>query len=184
MSEVWKQIPDYDNYQVSSIGRVRSDYYVSGRWNKTVRREQPLILRQELSRDGYLRVSLSKNKIQKHFAVHRLVAMAFIPNPLNYPEINHKDENTQNNCVENLEWCTRKYNANFGTLRQRESEWNINHPSKSKPVIQMTVCGEILAIFPSAREAERQTGARNECIIRCCKGKQETSLGYKWKYKV
>lgn len=181
-NEIWKNIPGYENYRVSSIGRVRSDYIISGRWNKLVRRKYPMILRQDISHDGYLRVSLSKNGKPKHFMVHRLVAMAFIPNPDNLPEINHKDENTQNNVVSNLEWCTRKHNANYGTLPQRESEWGLNHPAKSIPVQQLYE-GEVIAEFPSINEAVRQTGISEKGIGRCCMGKQETSGGFKWRYK-
>lgn len=183
MSEAWKQIPGYENYRVSSTGKVCSDYYISGRWGKTIKRKEPLMLSQDLTHDGYYRVTLSKNKVQKHFSVHRLVALVFIPNPQNLPEVNHKDENTRNNNVENLEWCSRKYNANYGTLPQRESKWNTNHPKKSKTVVKMSLYGEILAEYPSIKEAARKHGIGDECIVRCCKGKQETSAGFKWKYK-
>lgn len=183
MSEIWKQIPGYENYRVSSTGKVCSDYYTSGRWGKTIKRKEPLILCQELTHDGYYRVSLSKDKKQKHFSVHRLVAIAFIPNPQNHSEVNHKDENTRNNNVENLEWCSRKYNANYGTLPQRERKWNTNNPKKSKPVVKMSIDGDVLAEYPSTKEASRQHGVGSECISRCCMGRQETSAGYKWKYK-
>lgn len=148
-----------------------------------VKRKKPLILHQELSPDGYFRVSLCMENRLKHFSVHRLVATAFIPNPQNLPEVNHKDENSKNNCVDNLEWCSRKYNANYGTLPQRESDWNTNHPKKSKAVVKMSLDGEILAEYPSINEASRQHGIGSECISRCCMGKQETSGGFRWKHK-
>ena len=182
MDEIWKKIDGYENYQVSNFGRVRSDY-TYGRWGK-VMRKSPMILRQDQTKDGYLRVTLCKGHTQKHFAVHRLVAMAFIPNPNNLPEINHRDENSENNFVKNLEWCSRSYNANFGTLRQRESEWGTNHPKKSKPVIQMNQDGYFVAEYPSINEAVRQTNISERGIGRCCKGKAQTSGGYKWKYKL
>lgn len=183
MNEIWKPIAGYEGYFVSSFGRVRSDDYISGRWKKRVKRKKPLLLSQELTHDGYLRVVLSREKSSKHFSVHRLVAAAFIPNPNNYPEVNHKDENSQNNCVENLEWCTRKYNANYGTLPSRESEWNINHPKKSKPVCQYSLDGVFIEEFPSINEASRRYGICGECISRCCMGRQSTSAGFKWKFK-
>lgn len=141
------------------------------------------MLCQELTHDGYYRVTLSKGKAQKHFSVHRLVAIAFIPNPQNHSEVNHKDENTRNNNVENLEWCSREYNANYGTLPRRESNSNTNHPKKSKPVVKMSIDGEILAEYPSINEAVRQTGISERGIGRCCMGKALTSGGFIWKYK-
>lgn len=181
MNEEWRSVVGYEGfYEVSSFGRVRCIAILT-KWGSVTKVNR--IMKQRDTHDGYKRVSLSLNKKLKHKTVHRLVALAFIPNPQNLPEINHKDENTKNNCVENLEWCSRKYNANYGTLPQRESEWGINHPKKSIPVVKMALDGEFLAEYPSIKEAARQHGIGDECIVRCCKGKQETSAGYKWKYK-
>ena len=118
MEEVWKDIEGYEGlYQVSNLGRVKgiNDYmkYKSGR-----------ILTQYLMDrgKGYYKVWLYKNTKRKMCYVHRLVAQAFIPNPNNYPDINHKDENSRNNVVENLEWCTEAYNMSYGTLQDRRRE--------------------------------------------------------------
>lgn len=185
MENSWKTIPikGYEGYKVSNTGKVRSDI-IRSRWGGFRKRKHPLELKQDITHDGYCRVTLNAGNISKHFAVHRLVALAFIPNPSNLPEINHKDEDTRNNHVDNLEWCSRKYNANFGTLPQREKSWSTNHPSKSKPVIQLSVNGDFIAEFPSINEAVRQTSVSERGIGRCCMGKAATSGGYKWKYKV
>lgn len=111
MEEIWRDVQGYEGfYQVSNRGAVRSV-------DRTVRIDKKLkgkILSQSVEKDGYFIVNLSKNGKTKHFRVHRLVAMAFIKNVNHYKEINHKDENKQNNCVENLEWCDTKYNINYG----------------------------------------------------------------------
>lgn len=99
--EVWMGVVGFEGlYKVSNLGRVRSCR------RGTIMIPQPL-------KDGYLRVRLRKEGKDFSFLTHRLVAMAFIPNPNNYDTINHKDFNTQNNCVENLEWCTQKYNNKY-----------------------------------------------------------------------
>ena len=101
MEEVWKPIFDFPRYFISNLGRVRSTYSYK-------------ILKLKKCRDGYLKVCLCKNKSKHYVFVHRLVANAFIANPNRYPIINHKDENKANNCYTNLEWCTHKYNNNYG----------------------------------------------------------------------
>ena len=106
---MYKVIEGYPNYSVSDSGQVMN--------NKTGR-----ILKTYAHKDGYRAVKLYHNRKNKTLLVHRLVALAFIPNPCNYPQINHKDENTSNNCVENLEWCTGKYNCNYGGHNQRLRE--------------------------------------------------------------
>lgn len=107
-NEIWKDIYGYEGiYQVSNFGQVR-------RLCKNDNR----IIKQEINR-GYKRVCLSYKNVKKHFLVHRLVAFAFIPNPNNYPIINHKDENKLNNNVDNLEWCTHQYNLNYNGNRER-----------------------------------------------------------------
>lgn len=112
MEELWKDIEGYPGYQVSNLGRVRSNNY--GRIN--------YVLKLRVDKDGYYRVMIKKDKKDKLFGVHRLVALTFISNPNNYPCVNHKDENKQNNCVDNLEWCTVQYNDTYGTARQRAAE--------------------------------------------------------------
>ena len=117
--EEWKNIPDYDGlYQASTFGRVRSidrviEAVIDGITQKRLVRGK--VLSGGQNGHGYLFVYLSKNGKVSRFYIHRLIAITFIPNPFNYPCINHKDENPYNNYVDNLEWCTQKYNANYGS---------------------------------------------------------------------
>ena len=124
MIEEWRPIEGYEGlYEVSSYGRVRSvDRYVRCSYG-SYRLHKGKVLSPGIRPDGYLVVSLK----YKMFRVHRLVAQAFIPNPDNLPQINHKDEDKSNNRVENLEWCTAKYNNNYGTARIRAKETAIKN---------------------------------------------------------
>ena len=122
MKEIWKDVPNYEGlYQVSNLGNVKSlDKYVnSGIKNNTSVKRKGQLLKQSLKKNGYLQVTLTHNNIRKYIGVHRLVAQTFIPNPNNLPVVNHKDENPLNNCVNNLEWCTQKYNCNYGTRNSK-----------------------------------------------------------------
>lgn len=119
MEEIWKDAVGYEGlYQVSNFGRVQS----LDRRDIRNRFWKGKILSQQVEKLGYCSVKLCKNGIQKREKVHRLVALAFVENPNNYKEINHKDENKQNNRSENLEWCTRQYNVTYGRLDQ-EFRW-------------------------------------------------------------
>lgn len=110
--EIWKDIEGYEGlYQVSNFGRVKSLYFGKEK-----------ILKQSKHKDEYLQVSLSRNGKKKTFTIHKLVALAFIPNPDNLLEVNHKDENKQNNHIENLEFCNHTYNINYGTCKKRISK--------------------------------------------------------------
>lgn len=181
--EVWIAIPGYEAlYEVSDKGNVRSIAFFCSRNNRLQLRRTPRILLQETSHDGYKRVVLSRYGVHKHFGVHRLVAMAFIPNPENLSQVNHKDENPSNNNVFNLEWCTGKENCNHGMHRQRISERQTNAAHHSKPVSQYSIDGIFICNFPSTREAERQTGIACEQISRVCMGKNSHAGGFKWKY--
>lgn len=181
MKEEWK--PYFDGfYEVSNLGNVRSVKLWSSRYNKVIVRKSPMLLKQETTRDGYKRVVLCLFGQHYHMAVHRLVAELFVENPMNHLYVNHKDENTANNIAENLEWCTAKYNSNYGTLPQRISERCKNDPRISKAVFQYKMDGTFITAYPSAKEAQRQTGASADVIYRCCKGKAKQSGGYRWAY--
>ena len=133
MKEIWRPIKGYENlYEVSNKGRVRSltKYCMRFGCRKTLIRGKLLSIRKNAS--GYIMVSLAKKGTKKQVLIHRLVAQAFIPNPNNYPIINHKDENPSNNNVNNLEWCTQKYNVNYGTARSRTRITNKINRSKGK----------------------------------------------------
>lgn len=122
-NEIWKDIKGYEGfYQVSNMGRVRSlDRIVVTKNSKTLNYKSEL-KKPSKDKDGYLIVVLYKDKERKTCRVHRLVAEHFIPNPNNYPQVNHKDETRDNNNVDNLEWCTAKYNNNYGGHNERLSE--------------------------------------------------------------
>ena len=117
------------------------------------------------------------NKNNKPYLVHRFIAELFLPNPNNLPEINHKDENKLNNCVDNLEWCTYGYNNSYGTARIRA------RAKRSKRVSQYTMNGEWLATYFNAETAEKISGTTASNIHDCCKGKRKYSKGYIWKYE-
>ena len=121
---------------------------------------------------GYYQINLYKNGKGKNYLIHRLVAEAYIPNPEGLPQVNHRDENPQNNCASNLEWCDAKYNANYGTRTERAAK------KQSIPVY----CEELDKTFNGARQAARELGLDNSSIIKCCKGRCKTTGGYHWKY--
>lgn len=168
-NEIWKDIQGYEGlYQISNLGRIKSLYKRGNR--------PPLIIRQPIKR-GYYQVGLRNKRTRKFFQVHRLVAQAFIPNPENLPQINHKDENKLNNVVENLEWCSVSYNNAYGTRLSRVAE------KTGKPVMQYTLDGEFIKEYPSLSEAARQTKSRLSGISMCCAKKYSNSNGYLWIYK-
>ena len=116
MIEEWRTIVGYEGqYEVSSYGRVRS----LDRYDRMNRFWKGRILNLHTGTGGYLFVGLSSNGNEKNYLVHRMVAQAFIPNPDNLPQVNHKDEDKTNNNVDNLEWCDREYNINYGTIKDR-----------------------------------------------------------------
>lgn len=123
---------------------------------------------------GYKQVCLTKDNKKSTKKIHRLVAMAFIPNPDNLPCVNHKDENKANNNVDNLEWCSFEYNTKYGTRAER----------CGKPINQYSLNGELLATFHTSKEAERQTGIYHSHILNCCHNKPHynTAAGFKWKF--
>lgn len=167
--EEWRDIEGYIGlYQVSTWGRVKSLNY-----NKTGKER---ILKLRDNGRGYLFVSLCKDGKSKQYYIHRLIACAFIPNPHGYNEINHLDECKSNNFVENLEWCSKSHNVNYGTRNKRMAE------KLSLPVIGIDCTTGLILEFPSIREASRQTGTDKSHICACCKGKLKSSGGYIWHY--
>lgn len=127
MNEEYRTIDGYEGlYEVSNLGNVRSLY--DGRHQKY----RTKILKPRMKPDGHVQVVLSKSGKVKQFLVHRLVAQAFLPNPQNLPQVNHKNEIADDNRVENLEWCTAEYNANYGTRNQRAGK-SISKALRGKP---------------------------------------------------
>ena len=176
MEEEWRNIEGYEGlYKVSNYGRVLG-----------VKRNK--ILKPGVDK-GYFVVILYKEGVRKCVRVHRLVAAAFIPNPQNLPQVNHKDEDKKNNfvCVNpngsvnaaksNLEYCTNKYNINFGTRNKKVAE------KQSKPIVQYDLEGNFIKSWPSAKAVKRDLGISRADICKCCKGKVKTAGGYTWRYK-
>ena len=164
-NEVWKEISGYESlYCVSNKGRVKTlqKYNLRGQ----LRKEK--ILKQYINKKGYLYVVLFKDRKCKKFRVHRLVAEAFLPNPNNFPCINHKSEiKTQNN-VENLEFCSVAYNNAYGTARERAAKSNSikqkNDPKKSTPIKCLDLETNKETIYPSISEAARQLNISSSTI--------------------
>ena len=180
INEEWRDIPEYENfYQVSSLGRVKS--IERKVWNgKVYSTHRERILKPLKNTDGYLQVVLFKEGIRKGFKIHRLVCEAFFPNPLNLPEVNHKDECKTNNNVTNLEWCSHIYNCNFGTRNERSAKSKTNSIKLSKSV----KCLETGIVYPSVQEAERQLGFSHSQISCCCNKKYgyKTVKGFHFEY--
>lgn len=161
--EIWKAIEETNGtYSVSNKGNVVN--------NKTGRYIKPAAYV-----NGYFAAPLTVNGKQKKFRVHRLVAKYFVPNPMNYPQVNHKDENKGNNQADNLEWCTAQYNVNYGTKIQRTIE------KLSIKVNQYSLDGKLVKQYPSISEAAREIGRDESSVRGACNGKRLTCAGYKWK---
>lgn len=186
MEEIWKEIPNYEGlYQVSNLGNVRSmDRYIVGKDGIPQKRKGVLMQKQVIN-SGYLVVGLRKDGKKKTKLLHRLVASAFIENPNSLKYVNHKDENKSNNCASNLEWCTPKYNANYGTAIEKLSLSHKNHPALSKKILMFDKKGRKLKEFLSIHDASRATGIKDYNISRCCNNVKyyNSAGGYVWKFK-
>ena len=162
--EIWKDIPGYEGlYQVSNQGNVISLHSGSKK-----------ILSPFVRKNGYTFASITKDKKKKTFSVHRLVALAFLPNPKNYPVVNHKDENPKNNNVDNLEWCTQKYNCNYGNGKWKCAEAHY----KACACYQN---GKLIKKYKSIKETEKD-GFIPHAVCYVCKGNRPKHYGYEWRY--
>lgn len=192
-NEIWLPIEGYEGlYEVSSLGRVKSLNY-----NHT---KQEKILNFSKNKKGYFRVGLSKDKKREFCSVHRLVANAFIPNPNNLPTVNHIDENKENNVVDNLEWMNLSQQQRHGTCQQRRvssTDWETigkkiaekltNRQDLSKQVYQYTKDGELIKIWQSTMECDRN-GFKQGNVAACCRNcfNREGNNVYKgfiWSYQ-
>lgn len=185
MEEIWKDIKGFEGrYQVSNMGRVRSLDWP---------RHKGRILKQQITYWGYYRVNIVPEcGGVKYLGVHRLVAIAFIPNPNNYPEVNHKDENKLNNLVfinpdgsidyekTNLEWCTTQYNLSYGTRNERFQKKS-NEP-RMRAVNQYDLDGNLINTFKSIAEAGRAVGISTRTIWSICNKKGNSAYGFVFRY--
>ena len=182
--EIWRPVKGYEGYyEVSDLARVRSlDRVVKivARGTEYERRTRGQIIMPIKTKNGYLRVGLKRNNKCFNASVHRLVAEAFVPNPDNLPEVNHKDECKTNNLPSNLEWCDRSYNCQYG---QRADKYRAK---VSKPFEQLTLDGVRVRTFrclPDIVEAGfKMSQMRNIHNVLNKKGKNKTAYGYQWRY--
>ena len=157
-----KEIEGFEDYLIYSDGRV-----FSKKSNK--------FLKQSTDKRGYKVVSLCKNGVLKQFKVHRLVAEAYIDNQNDFPQVNHKDENKANNDFNNLEWCTAKYNTNYGTVKEKISAKN------SKPIVSVNIKTGKVTYYNSTVEASKYGYTKSE-IWRACNGIYSQYKGCYWRY--
>ena len=170
--EEWRDIDEYEGYyQVSNYGKVKS--LPRKTRNGSCKCEK--ILTPGNDKDGYKIVNLYKDTGKKTYRVHRLVAEAFLENPNNLPEINHKDENPANNMIDNLEWCTSKYNSNYGTWREKRT-------GKNNPRARKIRCIDTGEVFNTIKEASKAYNVGRTNIGECLSGRTKTAGGYKWEY--
>lgn len=176
--EEWRDIPGWEGvYQVSNKGNI-----VSLNYNRTRKRRLRI---PRIGKGGYLYINLHKSGVTKTMKIHRIVAMTFIPNPKNLPQINHKDENKLNNNAENLEWCDSSYNNKYGSRPRKVLDAHKRNGSSKaeRAVVKLDRHGTIVAEFVSISEAARQSCVSRSCIRDCVLGRQHTCVGYFWKYK-
>lgn len=177
-TEIWKPVKGYEGlYEVSNLARVRSlDRTVIAPNNYVIceKHHKGKILKQ-WKINGYYSVNLCVNDKRHPTSVHRIVAEAFLPNPQNYPVVNHKDEDKTNNMPDNLEWCTQKYNVRYGTGMRRRTL------KIGKPFEQLSLDGKRIALFICLRDVEK-VGYCARPIHKVLKNKQQTSYGCVWRY--
>lgn len=170
----WKPVVGYEDYYLVSnegdVFSIRSNH----------------LLKVTTQSNGYKRVELNVNGKATKESIHRLVAKAFIPNPNDYPIINHKDENPSNNHADNLEWCTYKYNTNYGNcisrmVANKEYKYGADNP-RSKTVYQFDLEGNLIDMFSSTYDAARFYDIDAKSIAKCCTGGLKQYAGYGWSY--
>lgn len=134
--------------------------------------------------NGYTRVTLCKDGQVKRHCVHRLVAEAYIPNPLDLPQVNHKNENKTDNHFSNLEWCTASYNCSYGNRNKKATATKLKNTDGdiNKKLKKPVYCVELDQTFDSAKTAAEVTGVCASNIGQVCAGKRKTAGTYHWKY--
>ena len=172
--DIWKPVVGYEGlYEVSNTGKVRGLERI-GKRNHTFPKE----LKPSLNK-RYQEVKLYKKGEKRTYKVHRLVALAFVPNPEKKPQINHIDGNKYNNHADNLEWCTQAENNRHAIANNLTSPYPMIEATK-KEVIQLTLDGEFIKRWGSLTEASSELGLQVSNISHCCKGRIRQTGGYKW----
>lgn len=190
IEEVWKDIPDYNGrYQASNLGRVRSTDKTVLKSNGCSEIYKGRVLKTFEATGGYLYVRIAEEQNKFHSVrLHRIIAKTFIPNPHNLPQINHINENKKDNRAENLEWCTGKYNTNYGHRAEKFAISMQNNPTLSKEVNQYDLDGKYLRSFPSASEAARFLNLSKVAagrIGQCCRhlfSRGNSAYGFLWEF--
>lgn len=197
--EIWKDVVGYEGfYLVSNIGRIATlshnveyvSVYDGIEIKKTFGAKQCL-RKLHRGKHGYIECTLRDSKRVKLMKVHRIVAQAFIPNPNNLPEVNHKNEDKTDNRSENLEWCTQKYNANYGTrnnrlkssiscAHKRGAYQNANQKSR-KAIIGISLIDNTTIIFEKSADLH-ECGFERHLVSKCCRGLRKDHKGYKWMF--
>lgn len=176
------KIKDFDDYYISELGDIFSRNY-----NKTGRIKKLKPIKDKNNKNGYYVITLCKENKHYNKRIHRLVAEAFIPNPENKLEVNHKNGIKTDNRVENLEWATRKENEIhaykiLGNKSGMKGKFGKQHPNSK--IVQQIKNNIIINEYYGTLEAERNTNIKHQSIWRCCVNKRKTAGGYVWKYKV
>ena len=169
--EIWKSI--YGKYEISNFGNVRK-VNSTNEYDKRTRKY--FYLKDYISSCGYKRIFLKINNKQKAYLVHRLVAEAFIPNPNNFPIVNHKDENKTNNNATNLEWCSIKYNNNYGNHNKKVAIAN------QRKISQYDLKNNLIKNWGSIKQAGETLNICKTSISCCLAKKRKTAGGFVWRY--
>lgn len=166
------EIPGFPWYMVNRAGVIFSK-----------KKNRPL--KQRLTKFGYLKVCLYRGGERVEMMAHRAVALTFLENPDNLPQINHKNENRTDNRVDNLEWCTPSYNINYGNRNKTVSEklTRIKTETVGRKIMQISPeTGDVVRVWDSTHQIERETGIPHSNIYACCTGRRKTRNGFLWKY--
>ncbi len=175
--EIWLPFPEYEgHYEISNMGRVRSLKY-----------NRITLMSPRKGVKGYIYASVTLKNINKKKFVHRAVAIAFIPNPNNHPEVNHLDSNRGNNKVTNLSWCTHQENVRYswdtnGRVGPDKGKFGKDNKD-SKKVIQYDLKMNFIREWDSLADIERELKFSKSNVWSCCKGKYDSAYGFIWKYK-
>lgn len=165
------------NYLFKEIMLYNQKYFIYTN-GTVIKRETNKILKPYKSNNNYLYITVNTMKGTKHLKIHRLVAKAFIPNPNNYPCVNHINGNKLDNRVENLEWCTYSKNINHAF----NNDLMKSNCGKRTKVNQYDLKGNFIKTWDSMSKIEKEYNVSHTAIRFCCIGKNKTCKGYIWRY--